>query len=82
MTLVFTYAFIARSMAPLREKFRLYDTKQRGYITTEEAYPVLLRELGFDENKTESFIDQFDKNKDYQLSLLEFVSFQKRVEEL
>ena len=68
-------------MAPLREQFRLYDTKQRGYITTDEAYPVLSRELGFDENKTGTFVDMFDKNKDYQLSLLEFVAFQKRVED-
>ena len=69
-------------MAPLREKFQEYDTNRRGYITTEDALPVLSRELGFDENKTETFIDMFDKNKDYQLSLLEFRGFQKRVEML
>ena len=33
-------------------------------------------------NKTESFIDLFDKNKDYKLSMKEFIPFYKKIEEL
>ena len=69
-------------LAPYREKFRLFDWKNRGYITSDEAYPILKRELGFDENKTEMLIDLYDRNKDYRLSLLEFIDFYKKVEEL
>ena len=69
-------------LAPYREKFRFFDLKNLGYITSDEAYPVLKRELGFDENKTEMLIDQYDRNKDYRLSLLEFIDFYKKIEEL
>ena len=69
-------------LAPYREKFRIYDWKSRGYVTSEEAYPILKKELGFDESKTELMVDMYDRNKDYRLSLLEFVEFYKKVEEL
>lgn len=32
--------------APYREAFKMYDTKRKGYITGDEAYPVLYHELG------------------------------------
>lgn len=60
----------------------MYDIKKRGYVTSDEAYPILRRELGFDVNKTEALVDMYDKNRDYRLSLLEFVEFYKRVEQL
>jgi len=66
----------------IRGKFRQYDVKNRGYITADEAFPVLERELGFDLSKTEALVEKYDKNRDYRLSLLEFVEFQKKVEEL
>lgn len=61
---------------------KFYDKKGRGYITADDAIPVLKRVLGFDENKTEALVDQFDKNRDYRLTMLEFLAFQHRVEEL
>ena len=70
------------SLAPMRDKFRQYDVKKRGYLTADEAFPILKRELGFDESKTEALVDMFDKNRDYRLSLLEFVEFQRKVDEL
>lgn len=65
-----------------RSKFRLYDTKKRGYVTADDAFPILEQELGFDLQKTEAMVDIYDKNRDYRLSLLEFVDFQKKVEAL
>ena len=70
------------SSGDVRAKFRQYDLKKRGYITADEAFPVLERELGFDQSKAEALVDKYDKNRDYRLSLLEFVEFQKKVEEL
>ena len=70
------------SVGDVRGKFREYDKKKRGYITTDEALPILKRDLGFDESKTETLLYMFDKNNDYRLSLLEFIDFQRKVEEL
>jgi Ca2+-binding EF-hand superfamily protein len=72
----------AKEWAPYRESFMKYDVKRKGYITAEDAYPILAKELGFDLNKTESFLDIYDKNKDYRLSLQEFIDFSNRIEEL
>lgn len=66
----------------VRAKFNVYDRKRRGYVTADDAYPILEKELGFDESKTEALVDMYDKNRDYRLSLLEFVEFQNRVEQL
>jgi Ca2+-binding EF-hand superfamily protein len=71
-----------RDVGDVRGKFREYDKKKRGYITTDEALPILKRDLGFDEAKTETLLYMFDKNNDYRLSLLEFIDFQRKVEEL
>jgi len=68
--------------APLREKFLVFDTKKKGYITSDEAFPILEKELGFCMSKTEGLIDMFDKNKDYRISIREFVEFYPRVCEL
>eukprot|EP00918_Siedleckia_nematoides_P074514 GHVU01162809.1.p1 GENE.GHVU01162809.1~~GHVU01162809.1.p1 ORF type:complete len:273 (-),score=42.03 GHVU01162809.1:3325-4086(-) len=70
------------AVASLREKWRIFDTRQRGFITTDEAYPILHRELGFDETKTEALVDLYDKNRDYRLSIKEFMDFIQKVEEL
>ena len=35
-----------QEIAPYREAFRLFDTKNKGYITADEAHPVLYHELG------------------------------------
>ena len=51
-------------------------------MTSDEAYPILRMEIGFDLNKTEALVNAFDKNRDYRLSLLEFVEFYKRVEQM
>ena len=67
---------------PLKAKFRMYDLANRGFITADECYPVLKRELGFDLNKTESFVDIYDKNRNYRLGMTEFPEFQARIEEL
>lgn len=72
----------AKKWAPYREKFWEYDTKNQGYITSDEAYPILHKDLGFDMNKTESLLDMYDKNKNYRLSLPEFIPFYHRVQEL
>ena len=69
-------------MAPLKQKFSQFDTRSRGYVTADEAYPILKRDLGFDLNKTETMVDQFDKNRDYRLSLFEFEPFFDKYEEL
>jgi len=66
----------------VRAKFNLYDRKKRGYITADDAFPILQKELGFDESKTEAMVDMYDKNRDYRLSLMEFVEFQTKVEQL
>jgi len=66
----------------VRAKFNMYDRKKRGYITADEAFPILQKELGFDEAKTEAIVDMYDKNRDYRLSLMEFVEFQTKVEQL
>eukprot|EP00914_Ancora_sagittata_P030663 GHVO01061590.1.p1 GENE.GHVO01061590.1~~GHVO01061590.1.p1 ORF type:complete len:170 (-),score=28.67 GHVO01061590.1:221-730(-) len=71
-----------KQLEPVKEKMKLYDKKGRGYITADDAIPVLKRVLGFDENKTEALVDQYDKNRDYRLTMLEFLAFQHRVEEL
>jgi Ca2+-binding EF-hand superfamily protein len=71
-----------KDVGDVRAKFREYDKRRRGYITSDEALPILQRELGFDETKTETLLYMYDKNKDYRLSLLEFVDFQRKVEEL
>ena len=70
------------SLAPYRDKFRRYDFRRRGCITVDEALPVLARELGFDRSKTEAFIQIYDRNKDGEITLLEFVDFEKKVEDL
>lgn len=69
-------------LEPVKAKLKLYDTRGKGYITADDAIPVLKRELGFDENKTEALVDMYDKNRDYRLTMLEFLEFQHRVEEL
>ncbi len=69
-------------LQPMRDRFREFDYRGQGYITAEDAYPLLKRDLGFDLNKTESLISQFDKNNDYKLSVGEFAAFYKRVQEL
>lgn len=69
-------------LAPIRKKFREYDRKAKGYITADEVYIVLKRELGFDENKSEAIVDAFDTDKDYRLSMYEFKNFYYRVEEM
>jgi len=66
----------------VRAKFNMYDRKKRGYVTVDDAFPILEKELGFDERKTEVMVDMYDKNRDYRLSLMEFVEFQTRVEQL
>ena len=66
----------------MREKFVEYDTSGTGFVTAEDAVKILEKELGFDESKTETLLDRYDKNKDYQLSIEEFVGFYSRVEEL
>jgi len=71
-----------QAIAPIKEQFRVYDYRGRGYITADEAYPILSRELGFDMNKTESLVDMYDKNRDYRLSIHEFKSFLEKVNEL
>ena len=73
---------LSSRLAPYREKFRRYDFRRRGCITIDEALPVLSRELGFDRSKTEAFIEIYDKNKDGEITLLEFVDFEKKVDEL
>lgn len=75
-------AGLYQASGDVRAKFQVYDKKKRGYITADEAFPILERELGFDEAKTEALVDLYDKNRDYRLSLLEFVDFQKKVDEL
>ena len=35
-----------QQMAPYREAFRMFDTKNKGYIGADEAYPILYHELG------------------------------------
>lgn len=69
-------------LAPYRDKFRRYDFRRNGCITIDEALPVLSKELGFDRSKTEAFIEIYDKNKDGEITLLEFVDFEKKVENL
>ena len=59
-----------------------WDIHQKGYITSDEAWPILKRDLGFDMNKTESFIDLYDKNRDYRLSIQEFKEFHAKYEQL
>ncbi|KAI0209291.1 hypothetical protein LSAT2_006013 [Lamellibrachia satsuma] len=72
----------SRALAPYRDKFRRYDFRRNGCITIDEALPVLSKELGFDRSKTEAFIEIYDKNKDGEITLLEFVDFEKKVENL
>jgi len=69
-------------LAPLRETFRAWDVKSKGYITSDEALPILERELGFDLSKTEGLIDMFDKNRDYRISIKEFTEFYPKVQQL
>ena len=66
----------------MRRKFWEWDKRNRGYITSDEAYPILRKELGFDMNKTETMIDMYDKNKDYRISIVEFKEFLAKFEEL
>ena len=35
-----------QQIAPYRESFRLFDTQNRGYVTADDAYPILYHELG------------------------------------
>ena len=35
-----------QQIAPYREAFRMFDTKNKGYVTADEAYPILYHELG------------------------------------
>jgi calmodulin len=72
----------SKAIGPVRQKFRQYDRYGKGFITSDEAYPILRDELGFDMNKTETLIDMFDKNQDYRLSIQEFTEFYQKVEEL
>jgi len=72
----------AKDLEPVKQKLKIYDKRNRGYITSDEAFPVLKKLLGFDLNKTDALVDMYDKNKDYKLTLLEFKEFQARVEEL
>lgn len=70
------------NLGHFKEVFKLYDMKKRGYVTADEAYPILHKELGFDQVKTEKLVDLYDKNRDYRLSFFEFVEFHRRVEQL
>ena len=69
-------------MEPVKAKLKLYDKRNRGYITADDAIPILKKELGFSESKTEALVDKYDKNRDYRLTMLEFLDFQHKVEEL
>lgn len=71
-----------KSLIPVRDRFRKFDYRRRGFLTADDLYPILKDELGFDMNKTESLVDMYDKNKDYRLSVYEFADFIKRVDEL
>jgi Ca2+-binding EF-hand superfamily protein len=67
--------------AEIRHKFQEFDRDCNGYISREEAYGVLFRELGFDREKSNSLINQFDINADGQLSYEEFIGFYMKVRE-
>merc|ERR1712141_612293 len=67
--------------AEYRQKFQEYDKDGNGFISPEEAQAVLTKDLGFNEQKTKTLVDQYDTNKDGQLSYEEFVSFYLKVKE-
>lgn len=72
--------FLSRR-AECRNKFQQYDVDGNGYISTDEAYTVLSKELGFNPRKTKHMLHQFDINKDGKLSYEEFVGFYVKVQQ-
>lgn len=67
--------------AECRNKFQQYDVDGNGYISTDEAYTVLSKELGFTSQKTKKMLQQFDINKDGKLSYEEFVGFYAKIQQ-
>lgn len=51
-------------------------------MTAEDVHAVLQHEIGYDLSKCEEMVIRYDKNDDYKLSLLEFVDFQHKVDEM
>lgn len=55
--------------------FELLDADHSGKIDVDELKRVLLSLSSWDEKQVEALIDQFDKNKDGELSIVEFWSW-------
>eukprot|EP00918_Siedleckia_nematoides_P041811 GHVU01091076.1.p1 GENE.GHVU01091076.1~~GHVU01091076.1.p1 ORF type:complete len:237 (+),score=43.35 GHVU01091076.1:53-763(+) len=72
---------IEHQRAEFRQAFMEYDLDHNGFITKEEAYTVLQKELGMNESKSHAMLVQFDINEDGKLAYEEFVAFYSKVKD-
>jgi len=67
--------------AEYRQKFQEFDADGNGFISPEEAYQVLHKELGFNEDRSKKMLDMYDVNADGKLCYEEFVALYCRLKE-
>jgi len=75
------FSHVQKTKLKIYEMFGKFDKDQDGFISKDEAYEVLNKDLGYSKKRSDAMVERFDINKDDTVSYMEFAEFYIAVEE-